>query len=1144
MLISPNNAKELDRKMFTSKRRLSLKLAIGEEQLKDIQDSYLQYIESSASIYEVNGDYAVSLFTSGWCDFLNQASMRLCSNVSEEEALKSGKWICHEDCWATSLKSIKEKRPFEMECSGGIAIYAAPIIADGMVIGSNNAGISNPPTDENKIRQIADIYKVSPVELLRLSKQYTPRPEYVFNACRKHITIAASTIANIFLRNQEKEELIWYEEHIEELVKERTSTLQREIEERTNVDKELSAERNKLKSIIDAMEHDVIIQDLEYNIVYQSEKVGSLFGERLGEKCYQVFEGNDKICDGCPVQMAFKDGASHTSVRKVLTPNGKTAFFENTANPIRDANGNIVSCLEIVRDITERQLLEDKLKETREQLQSIIDNTTAVIFLKDTEGRYLLINRQYEELFHITKFGIIGKTDYDVFPKELADNFRENDMTVLNGMRPMEFEEIVPHDDGLHTYISMKFVLLDVNGNPYGVCGVATDITNYKRLSESLKLSSLYNRSLIEASLDPLVTITTYGKIGDVNTATETVTGYSRYELIGTDFSDYFTEPDTARIGYQAVFEYGRVQDYELFIRHRNGHITPVLYNASVYKDETGKVIGIFAAARDITKLKLKEQSLIQAKNDWEMTFNTIPDLLMILDSNHKIMKINETMAKKLNINPEEAIGKICHEVVHSTDKPLDICSNQNLIEEGIEHTIEIYEERLNGYFMVTKTPLRNPDGTPYGLIHLARDVSHMKYIQNQLFTENEKTKAILMAIGDGVTIQDTSYRIAYQNQVVKDIFGDRIGEYCYRVYENNDQVCDGCPVREVFKDGDIHRSIRRVVKHDGNTAYFSVIASPIRDASGSIASAIEIARDITDEKMAEEALKASEEELQLKTYTLRRLNENLESLVKNKVEEIRRKEQLLIQQSKMAAMGEMIGAIAHQWRQPLNGLGLMIQDLKDAYEFGELDANYIDDTVTNAMKQIEFMSKTIDEFRNFFKPSKKKETFDLLEISSEVFSMLSSQFKTNSISYSLTCHIHNKTYRDCSMIMPCNDTLITTYKNQLAHVMLNLITNAKDAIIERRENGLLTTAGMIAVDCFKDDRTLRVEISDNGGGIPEDVIDKMFELYFTTKADKGTGIGLYMSKIIIEESLGGKLYAKTTGEGSIFTIEFGLERV
>ena len=137
--------------------------------------------------------------------------------------------------------------------------------------------------------------------------------------------------------------------------------------------------------------------------------------------------------------------------------------------------------------------------------------------------------------------------------------------------------------------------------------GTVIDITERKRGEEALRLSNAYNRSLIEASLDPLVTIGPDGKITDVNAATEAATGRSRGELIGTDFCDYFTEPARARAGYEQVFREGTVRDYPLELRHRDGRVMSVSYNASVYRDEAGQVIGVFAAARDITERLAKE---------------------------------------------------------------------------------------------------------------------------------------------------------------------------------------------------------------------------------------------------------------------------------------------------------------------------------------------------------------------------------------------------------------------------------------------------------------------------------------------------------------------------------------------------------
>jgi PAS domain S-box-containing protein len=165
--------------------------------------------------------------------------------------------------------------------------------------------------------------------------------------------------------------------------------------------------------------------------------------------------------------------------------------------------------------------------------------------------------------------------------------------------------------DGEYRFVNARGVpVLNADGSVSQWVGFCADIHERKRAEEAFRQASAYNRSLLEASLDPLLTISPEGKVTDVNSATEKVTGRSRQELVGTDFSDYFTDPGKARAGYQQVFREGHVQDYELEARHRDGHITPVLYNASLYRDWAGQVVGIFAAARDIAERRKAEEDI------------------------------------------------------------------------------------------------------------------------------------------------------------------------------------------------------------------------------------------------------------------------------------------------------------------------------------------------------------------------------------------------------------------------------------------------------------------------------------------------------------------------------------------------------
>ena len=252
--------------------------------------------------------------------------------------------------------------------------------------------------------------------------------------------------------------------------------------------------------------------------------------------------------------------------------------------------------------------------------------------------------------------------------------------------------------------------------------------------------------------------------------------------------------------------------------------------------------------------------------------------------------------------------------------------------------------------------------------------------------------------------------------------------------------------------------------------------------------------------------------------------------------------ERILVHQSRLAAMGEMIGAIAHQWRQPLNAVNAIIQDLKDAYEYGVLDRNYLDRSVKNSMQQIQFMSKTIDDFRNFFRPDKTKKTFDAKQAAGEVLAMVSSQLTTLGISYRITCHVHNRTFEDfTSPVVPCGEMAILGFENEMKQVFLNLVNNAKDAILDCREHGLMGPGvkGLITFDFEHPGERVVIKVTDNGGGIPADIRTRIFEPYFSTKEPgRGTGIGLYMSKVIIENNMGGLLTARNVDGGAEFRIE------
>lgn len=234
---------------------------------------------------------------------------------------------------------------------------------------------------------------------------------------------------------------------------------------------------------------------------------------------------------------------------------------------------------------------------------------------------------------------------------------------------------------------------------------------------------------------------------------------------------------------------------------------------------------------------------------------------------------------------------------------------------------------------------------------------------------------------------------------------------------------------------------------------------------------------------------------------------------------ELRDKEQMLIHQGRMAAMGEMIGFIGHQWRQPLNVLGLIVQDLSFSFKQGALTQEYLDASTSKAKELVMHMSRTIDDFRNFFKSEKQKVRFLVKDVLEQALKLVTARFSEQQIALEVLVE---------------DDAMVEGYPNEFAQVILNMLSNTSDVFQERK-----TGQPKIVIRIFRENARAVMSISDNAGGIPEEIIDRIFDPYFTTKdPEKGTGLGLYMAKAIIEKNMGGRLWARNTADGAEFRIE------
>jgi len=267
-----------------------------------------------------------------------------------------------------------------------------------------------------------------------------------------------------------------------------------------------------------------------------------------------------------------------------------------------------------IRDITERKRAEAKLCESEARLQAILDNSPGMVFLKDVDGRYLHVNRQFERAFHITREQVVGKTDEAIFEPEQAAAFRANDLKVFQAGVPLEFEEVAIHDDGLHTSIVSKFPLYDGGGQPHALCGITMDITDRKRVEEALRRSEERYRSIFENAVEGIFQTTLDGKYVAVNPALARMYGYdSPEDMIATITniaSQLYVDPGRRDEFIHLMQEQGEVTGFEALVYRKDGSRIWISESVRAVRDLSGTVVGYEGRVEHITERKLGEERL------------------------------------------------------------------------------------------------------------------------------------------------------------------------------------------------------------------------------------------------------------------------------------------------------------------------------------------------------------------------------------------------------------------------------------------------------------------------------------------------------------------------------------------------------
>jgi PAS domain S-box-containing protein len=501
---------------------------------------------------------------------------------------------------------------------------------------------------------------------------------------------------------------------------------------------------------------------------------------------------------------------------------------------------DISKTLEPEKEISPVAIPEDLVTKAN-WLAAIVESSGDAIIGETLDGKISSWNRGAQLLYGYAADEVIGQPVLLTLPKERADEWPKVLEKIKKGESVPHYETVRVRKDGSLMDVSISMSpIRDASNKVVGVSSIAQNITENKR-------ASLYARSLIEASQDPLVTISPEGKITDVNEATVKVTGVSRESLIGTDFSDYFTEPQKARDGYQQAFKKGFVTDYPLTIKSKEGKLTDVLYNASVYKDDKGNVLGIFAGARDVTAAK---QALFYARSVIEAGL----DPMITISPEGKLTDVNEATARITGTPREKLIGSDF--VLYFNDPEEARRGYEQAFKEGFVREYPLLIRNASGTFtdvLYNASVYKDDKGNVFGAIAALRDITAQKKVEEKLHEASAYARSLIEASLDPLFIIDPDGKISGVNRATEEVTGvtrEWLIDTDFSNYFTEPHKAQA-GYREVLKEGLVRNYPLSIHNPSGKITDVSFNASVYRDELGIVRGIFAVARDVTETKKA-----------------------------------------------------------------------------------------------------------------------------------------------------------------------------------------------------------------------------------------------------------------------------------------------------
>jgi len=736
----------------------------------------------------------------------------------------------------------------------------------------------------------------------------------------------------------------------------------------------------------------------------------------------------------------------------------------------------------------------------QEKFSSILNASQNGIIGLDVHGNHTFANHATVEILGFSKDELIANNAHKLWHHTRADgtHYPIEECQLHNYYmheRSIRTEDLFWKKDGTAIDVEVLQNPLYENGEVIGAVLSFHDITEKNRLKKELmhehQLANLYVNTI--GTL--VMTLDIDGTITMMNTEGANLLKTTQEDLIGQNWFDNFI-PEEQQQEIKGVFasiikgDHLLVSHYKNYVLDSRGDQHLLSWTNHYTKDIDGNITGIISSAIDITQEESLTQKLFEQEHLYKLTFEQANIGIAHTSLDGYWIDTNEYISQLLGYTKEELLAMSVASVTYKEDRDIDIQMISQILnkQNNYYHTEKRYIHKDGSIVWVdiSVVVLRDDLENPLYFLKIIRDISQIKLLMYQIEEQNEKFEKIIEFTPIPIMLYNEDGEILLTNKTFNNTLG-----YTKNELSNINEL-----IETLFKN-ESKKNLKKIKQYYKNPILLKDHEQVITTKSGEKRVGI----------LNAVLLNKSERNVK-KMYLIAIVD----------ITDLQKKDELMIAQSRQAAMGDMLAMIAHQWRQPLSVISMLANNVKVKVDLEEeITKENIDHLVSSLNKQTQYLSQTIDDFRDFFKPDKVKEVVEMSMVIDKVTSLMLKTLQNNNI----------------ELLLPKeNNIKVSIFMNQLIQVIINLINNAKDAI---QSNNI--TDGWIQLSIKQTKKNITLSVSDNGGGIEESVKDKIGQPYVSTKSKNGTGLGLYMSIMIVTNYLDGKIKWESNTQGSSFHI-------